>query len=214
VKEHYGKAFYDRDEEILAPQRTALVVVDLQNDMGHPDGAFGESEITAIVPRVAEAVALARAHDVLIVWLRNTVLPNGLSDSPAWLAFRSRHGFASLDFTVKGTWGHELMEPLESLPGDVVVDKHRSSGFVGTDLDSILRSNLIETVAVCGCMTEGCVESTVRDAAFRDYYPVLIEDLVRSNTPRYHALSIEVMSSQFRVRTSEAVAAAWSGAAT
>jgi ureidoacrylate peracid hydrolase len=214
LKEYYGKTFYDQDHEILAPHRTALIVVDVQNDMGHPDGAFGKSEITAMVPRVAEMVAAARSHGVLIVWLRNTVLPNGLSDSPAWLAFRSRHGFASLDFTIKGTWGHELMEPLQSLPGDAVVDKHRSSGFAGTDLDSILRSNGIESVVVCGCMTEGCVESTVRDAAFCDYYPVVIEDLVRSNTPRYHQLSVEVMSSQFRMRTAEQVTAVWSGAAT
>lgn len=213
MKEYRGKQFYSLDSEILSARHTALIVVDLQNDMGHPDGAFGPNEVADIVPSVDATVRDARAHGVLVVWLRNTVLPNNLSDSPAWLAFRSRHGFASLDFTVKGTWGHELMEPLEVLPGDVLIDKHRSTGFVGTDLDSILRSNLIESVAVCGCMTEGCVESTVRDAAFRDYYPVVIGDLVRSNTPRLHALSLEVMSSQFRVRTAEQVIAAWSDGA-
>ena len=145
---------------------------------------------------------------LLVTWLRNTVLPGGRSDSPAWLSYRSRHG-VTLDYTVEGTWGHALLDGLAPGPDDVLVDKHRSSGFVGTDLDTILRSNGIETVVVCGCMTEGCVESTVRHAAFLDYYPVVVEDVVASNTPALHDASLTVMRSQFRVLSASEIVASW-----
>lgn len=210
LREYYGKPLYDADAEVLDPRHSALIVVDLQNDMAHPDGVFGPNPIAQLVPRAATFVEEARSRDVLIIWLKNTVLPGGLSDSAAWLSFRARHGFANPDFTVKETWGHDLMDPLRAVPGDIVVEKHRSSGFFGTDLDTVLRANRIETVAVCGCMTEGCVESTVRDAAFRDYYPVVIEDMVASNTPSLHEASLSVMHSQFLSRSAQEVLAAWS----
>ena len=208
MKEYLGTRFFETDGELLDPRHAALVVVDLQNDMAHPEGVFGPSPVELIVPRAAELVHEAHAKGVLVVWLRNTVLPGGRSDSPAWLSYRSRHGFG-LEYTVEGTWGHELLDGLAPGPEDVVVDKHRSSGFVGTDLDTVLRSNGIQTVAVCGCMTEGCVESTVRHAAFLDYYSVVVEDVVASNTPSLHEASLAVMRSQFPVRPAREVVAVW-----
>ena len=208
MKEYYGKRFFETDAELLDPRHTAFIVVDLQNDMVHPEGVFGPNPIERIVPSAAQLVDEAHSRGVLVTWLRNTVLPGGRSDSPAWLSYRSRHG-VTLDYTVKGTWGHALLDGLAPGPDDVLVDKHRSSGFVGTDLDTILRSNGIETVVVCGCMTEGCVESTVRHAAFLDYYPVVVEDVVASNTPALHDASLTVMRSQFRVLSASEIVASW-----
>ena len=62
-------------------------------------------------------------------------------------------------YTIPGTWGQQLVDKLCPQPGDAKVDKHRSSAFVGTALDLILRSNGIRTVVVCGVITQGCVES-------------------------------------------------------
>ena len=68
------------------------------------------------------------------------------------------------------------MPGLEPLDGELVVKKYRSSGFWGTNLDMLLRSNGIKSVVVTGCTTEGCVESTARDAMFSDYYVVIVTD--------------------------------------
>ena len=68
--------------------------------------------------------------------------------------------------------------------------KYRSSGFWGTNLDMILRSNSIKTVVVGGCTTEGCVESTARDAMFNDYYVVIPEDCVASDDRAQHEASL------------------------
>jgi ureidoacrylate peracid hydrolase len=216
VKEIYGKTVYDSDDEILHPRHTALVVVDLQNDFAHPDGHFARNgvdvaPIERILPRVVELVDAAREHGALVVWLQNTILPGGLSDSPSWLAFRSRHGFG-LESTIEGTWGHDFVEPLRPAPTEPVVRKHRSSGFVNTDLDALLRANRIETVVCCGCFTEGCVESTVREAAFHDYYAVVVEDATATNSPERHDASIAVMRSQFLVRPAADVVRAWAAA--
>jgi nicotinamidase-related amidase len=80
-----------------------------------------------------------------------------------------------------------------ALPGDVTVHKHRSSAFFGTNLDMILRSNGIQTLVFTGCTTEGCVESTVRDAGFLDYFTVVARDGVQSDVPELHEASIRVM---------------------
>jgi nicotinamidase-related amidase len=97
-------------------------------------------------------------------------------------------------FTVKDTWGAEFVEDLTPKPGDFIVSKFRSSAFHGTDLDLQLRSNDIRTTMICGCTTEGCVESTVRDATFHDYHPVVITDCVGSDVPELHEASVRVMS--------------------
>ena len=131
MRELYGKQVFETDEEVLDPRHTALVVVDMQNDFGHPDGHFARAGV----------------------------------DEP-------------------------------------VVRKFRSSAFTRTNLDAVLRGNGIETVVVCGCMTEGCVEATARDAGYHDYYVAVAEDAIASNTPAFHDAALLVMRSTFRVRPS------------
>jgi nicotinamidase-related amidase len=219
VRYLFGKQVLETDEEVLDPRQTALVVVDMQNDFAHPDGHFARSganvePVIAIIPTIATIVDAARAHEVLVVWVQQTTLPDGRSDSPAWLAFKTRRG-ADFDtaYTLEGSWGQRLVQPLATLPADPIVKKFRSSAFTHTTLDAILRNNGIATVVACGCMTEGCLESTARDAAFHDYYVVVIEDAVASNTPSLHEASLSVMQSQFPVRRAAEIAAIWAAAA-
>ena len=214
MREVFGKEVLESDEEVLAPGHTALVVVDMQNDFAHPQGYFSAHGIDVgsvfeLGPRLAAFVEAARKSGPLVVWVQQTTLPDGRSDSPPWLAFKMRHGFDG-QYTLEGSWGQTIIEPLRPVPEEPVVRKFRSSAFVGTSLDSVLRANGIRSVVVCGCMTEGCVESTVRDAAFNDYYAGVVEDLVASNTPAYHEASLLVMRSQFRVLRSERLLAVWS----
>jgi nicotinamidase-related amidase len=204
----YGKQVRETDEEVLDPRHTALVVVDMQNDFGHTDGHFARagvdvSPVPAILPQVASLVESARRAGALVVWIRQATLPGGRSDSPAWLAFKSRHT-ADFDtaYCLEGTWGQEFLEPLAPRDDEPVVRKFRSSAFTRTNLEAVLRGNGIETVAVCGCMTEGCVEATARDAGYHDFYVAVAEDAVASNTPAFHDAALFVMRSTFRVRPS------------
>jgi nicotinamidase-related amidase len=219
MKELFGKQVLETDEEVLDPRHTALVVVDMQNDFGHPDGHFSRagvdvSAVPAVVPAVGALVENARRSRVLVVWIKQTTLPGGRSDSPAWLAFKSRHAEQfDTSYCLEGSWGQELLEPLAAVGDEPVVRKFRSSAFTNTNLDAVLRANGVQTTVVCGCMTEGCVESTARDAGFHDYYVTVAEDVIATNTPAFHDAALLVMRSQFRVRPSAALVQAWEAAA-
>ena len=90
-----------------------------------------------------------------------------------------------------------------------MVKKYRSSAFWGTNLDMLLRANGIESLVVTGCTTEGCVESTARDALFNDYYVVIAEDCVASDDRAQHDASLLLMRHRFDIARSEDVLAIW-----
>ena len=95
------------------------------------------------------------------------------------------------------------------LPEELVVRKYRSSGFWGTNLDMLLRSNGIKTVVFGGCTTEGCVESTARDAMFNDYYVVIAADCVASDDPAPPEALMLLMSHRFDMATGADIETVW-----
>jgi nicotinamidase-related amidase len=114
---------------------------------------------------------------------------------------------------VEGTEGQQIIPELAPKPGDVIVRKYRSSGFWGTNLDMLLRSNAIKSIVVTGATTEGCVESTARDGLFNDYYVIVPEDCVASDDPAQHDASLLLMRHRFDVVPSSEILEMWSGAA-
>ena len=216
-----GKQVFSELHELVAPAHTALVVVDLQRDFCAPGWAFVRlgvdlSMYPPLIPRVSRLVERARAADVRVVYLQMTALPDGASDSPAQLRFNLRLSHLArertgepLSYTRDGSPGQEMLDELAPQPGDLVVKKYRSSGFWGTNLDLLLRSNGIKTVIVCGCTTEGCVESTARDAMFNDYYVVIAEDCVASDDPAQHEASLLLMRHRFDLASAEAILGVW-----
>jgi nicotinamidase-related amidase len=219
-----GKQVLTELDELVDPGHTALVVVDMQRDFVEPDGLFARlgidvSMYAAARLRMAALLAAARDRGVLVVHLQNTALPGRRSDSPAQIRFNLRmHAAARLSgpplrYTVPGTPGHELVPDLAARPDELVVRKYRSSGFWGTNLDLLLRSNGIRTVLMSGCTTEGCVDSTARDAMFNDYYVVVAEDAVASDDAQQHEAALLLMRHRFDVVTAEQVEATWAGAA-
>ena len=216
-----GKQVFSELHELVAPAHTALVVVDLQRDFCAPGWAFDRlgvdlSMYPPLIPRVSRLVERARAADVRVVYLQMTALPDGASDSPAQLRFNLRLSHLArertgepLSYTRDGSPGQEMLDELAPQPGDLVVKKYRSSGFWGTNLDLLLRSNGIKTVVVCGCTTEGCVESTARDAMFNDYYVVIAEDCVASDDPAQHEASLLLMRHRFDLASAEAILGVW-----
>jgi nicotinamidase-related amidase len=221
VLEIAGKQVFTTLEELVDPAHTALLVVDMQRDFCTPGGAFDRlgvdiSMYPPMVPRLARLIDGARAGGVQVIYIQMTVLPGRASDSPAQIRFNLRLHLGSegvvepLAYTPDGSEGQEIIPELAPRDGDLVVKKYRSSAFWGTNLDMLLRANGVKTCVVSGCTTEGCVESTARDAMFGDYYVVIPEDCVASDDRAQHDASLLLMRHRFDLASSEAILGVWS----
>jgi nicotinamidase-related amidase len=218
-----GKQVFTELSELVTPAHTALLLIDMQRDFVEPDGFFGSLGIDLAMydetrPRLAALLGAARRHGVLVVHVQNTALPNRMSDSPAQIRFNlrmhesARRGGPPLRYTLSGTPGHDFVDELTPLPGEIVVRKYRSSAFWGTNIELLLRSNGIRTVVVGGCTTEGCVESTARDAMFCDHYVVIADDCVGSDDKEQHDASMLLMRHRFDMASSAEIADLWRAA--
>lgn len=192
--------------EIIDPATTALILIDIQNDFCHPDGAFASvghdnSRMVALAERVKALLAEARRHRMLIVFIRATY------DEPVTSAPLARHrnrlGLKN-SLCLEGSWGAEWyagVEPLDA-PNEIVITKHRFDAFQGTSLDLVLRSNGITSTIITGVVSSGCVESTVRASFFRDYYVVVPQDCCNEADPDHHENAMAVIDRSFGVVTS------------
>ena len=215
-----GKVVYTELCELVAPERTALLVIDMQRDFVEPDGVFGRlgidvSAYAGVRPAIATLRDEAAAAGLLVVHVQNAALPDRMSDSPAQIRFNMRMHEAArgdrppLRYTVPGTRGHEIVDELTPRDGELIVTKYRSSAFWGTNLELLLRSNGIRSVVLAGCTTEGCVESTARDAMFNDYYVVLAEDCIASDDQAQHEAAMLLMRHRFDLAAASDIVKAW-----
>lgn len=218
-----GKKVYSDLSELVEPAHTALLLIDMQCDFIEADGAFGQMGIDLSMyaqsrPRLRQLLASARDNAVLVVHVQNTAMPRRLSDSPSQIRFNLRMHAAArgdgepLRYTIPGTRGHQIVPDLAPESDELIVPKYRSSAFWGTNLDLLLRSNGIETVVVTGGSTEGCVESTARDAMFTNYYVVIAEDCVASDDHAQHDASMLLMRHRFDMADSTEIATVWAAA--
>lgn len=204
MKALYGKTVLDRLEERVAPSRTALIVVDMQNDFCSAGGMMDRlgtdvGLVQATVPVLAGLLAAARAAGVLVVYLQNRTRSDGRYSAPADL-LRKYLTYADEDdllITLEGSWGEQVIAELELERGDVVIVKHRPDGFERTQLGLILKSNGIESVLITGTSTFACVESTARRALMEDYYVTVVEDCVAATDGDLQAASLTVMRAFF-----------------
>ena len=187
-------------DSILDSRRTALLVVDVQNDFIHEDGrsglrSDGNAAFRAMVDdRLAPFVGAARALGVLVVWIQMENAPETISPANARIK-RKMYGAdpddpSSVDIweravCVRGSWGAEIYLPVEAT--DLVVPKSRYSAFIRTELDATLRTRGVTTTAVTGVVTNQCVESTARDAYQHDYDVLLVADCVAERSPEARA---------------------------
>lgn len=173
--------------------RTAIVVVDMQNDFGSKGGMFDSAgiditPIQAIVPRIVEVIAEARRAGMPIVFLRQQHRSDlgdaGGPDAPHFIKHqRMKIGTVAptrdgrpRQVLVRDTWNTDNIPELTPREGDIIVGKHRFSGFFETDLDQRLKTLGVKYLIFTGATTSICVESTVRDAMFRDYVCVVLSD--------------------------------------
>jgi nicotinamidase-related amidase len=205
---------YATIEEIVEPRHTAVVVVDLQRDFCDPKGAFGLhgfdlTDIQHALPKAIAVVDAARASGAMVIWLLQTLLPEGLSEGPASQRMRMRYELPEV--CMDRSWGHALADGLRPLHQEIVIRKHRSSGFVGTSLDMLLDANGIETVIVLGVATEGCVDSTARDAGFHNYYVVCVTDAMASSRRSLHDAALTIMRARYDCLSAAELTGLWLG---
>jgi ureidoacrylate peracid hydrolase len=184
---------------ILDAARTAVIVIDMQNDFGSKGGMFDLAgiDITGIrkaIAPTASVLASARRASFPIIYLKMAFLPDlsdlGAPDSPnrvRHLQLRVGQNIRAPDgrdsrILIRDTWNTDILAELRPESGDVVIYKHRFSGFFETVLDSTLKRLGIKYLVVTGCTTSVCVEATVRDAMFRDYSSVLLTDCMNQPT--------------------------------
>jgi ureidoacrylate peracid hydrolase len=177
----------------IEPSKTAVLVIDMQNDFGSKGGMFDRagldiSMIQETVEPTSKVLVAARNSGIPIVYLKMAFRPD-LSDLGAVnCPNRTRHLHFGVGqkvltpdgtegrFLIRDTWNTDIVSELKPKTEDRVLYKHRFSGFFETELDDVLRHLGIKYLVVTGCTTSVCVESTVRDAMFRDYSCVLLED--------------------------------------
>lgn len=175
----------------LDPARTAVIVVDMQNDFVAPGGMFDAAGIDisggrATIEPIRRTLAAGRAAGVAVVYLRMEFRADfsdlGAADSPNAIKHRflgvgpRDDGAPTSSMLVRGTWNTAIVDELAPEAGDIVVSKQRFSGFYNTELDTILRGRGVRSLILTGVTTSICVDSTLRDAAFRDYQCLLLED--------------------------------------
>jgi len=183
-----------RPEQLtIDPARAAVIVVDMQNDFGSEGGMFARagidiSSIRAAVAPTARVLAAARQAGIAVVYLKMGFHPDlsdlGPPDAPnrlKHLPLRVGETVSAPDGTesrilIRDTWNTEILTELTPEPRDVVLYKHRYSGFYETELDALLKSRNVKYLIFTGCTTSVCVESTIRDAMFRDYCCLLLAD--------------------------------------
>jgi nicotinamidase-related amidase len=203
----------------IAPGRTAVMVIDMQVDFASPEGVLGQYgvDMSVVAPALSAAerlVASARAAGVPVVFVGLFTSPE--TDSPAWNErMRRRGGNPETDAALcrVGDVGSEFMGP-RPLPGDLVIQKTRYSGFVGTDLHDRLKALGVDTLVMAGLTTECCVDSTARDAFDLDYHVFIAADACAAYEADIHAASLKVMELNSAILTDTVqVADAWKGAA-
>lgn len=163
----------------LNPEETALIIVDVQNDFCHEDGACARmgrdvAGAQAIVPRIEALIGEARKQSIPIVFIQMTMEEHTVSE--AWAKRPRPTGHTDpLAICRKGSWGAEFYK-LTPLPGDIIVEKHRYSAFIGTQLDMILGNLNRKSLVITGVATNVCVESTARDGFMLDYHVTVVRD--------------------------------------
>lgn len=179
--------------------RTAVVVIDMQNDFCHEDGWLANLGVDVSGPRAAIApcaalIAAARDTKVTLVWVNWGNRPD-LANLPAGVlhvydndgtggGIGDNVGRSDAVLT-RGSWGAAVVDELTVEANDICIDKYRMSGFFDTELDSVLRLHGIDTLLFAGVNVDQCVLATLTDAASLGYNVILAEGASTTSSPEY-----------------------------
>ena len=155
----------------VIPDRTALIIVDMQQVFCKPEGDLYVPSTENITPTIQRLADACRKAGVTVVYLRHIVRGDG-SDTG-----RMKDMYPDVDQVLgRANLMVEVIDELAPEPDDIVVDKLFYSGFHGTDLDTVLRARDVDTLIVCGTVTNVCCDTTIRDAVHREYKVIALGD--------------------------------------
>ena len=177
----------------LPLSRTILAVVDMQNDFIHPQGILGKEGVFVdgfedLVSKVGTLMGACRMKGLPVIATRHIIQQDseGLAvGGGLWVELRP---FLKTGGFRRGSWGADLVDGLPK--PDYVIEKTRFSAFFETNMECLLRGLKTEVIIFSGVATNVCVESTIRDAFFRDFKPIIIEDCVAAYTQQAHEASL------------------------
>jgi ureidoacrylate peracid hydrolase len=196
--------------------RTALLIVDLQNDFIHADGAYARggqknASIAALPARLAPLAALVRSLGGLVIATQFTLVSGRGGEPLISPHLRQLRPFLRKGDFAPGSWGQATVDQLQ--PVDVVIEKVAYSAFHMTRLEWVLRKLGIDRLIVGGIVTNGGVASTVRDAHVRDIEATVLEDGCAAFTPEVHATAIAALKPVADIATVAEALAALGGSA-
>jgi nicotinamidase-related amidase len=188
------------------PSTTALLVIDMQRDFLEP-GGFGESlgNDVSLLRRTIEplraVLAGARTASMRVIHTREGHLPD-LSDCPPAKLHRGAPSMRIGDpgpkgrILIRGEFGHDIIDELAPIPGELVVDKPGKGAFYATGLGETLTAAGVTSLVVTGVTTEVCVHTTVREANDRGYECLVLDDCVGSYFPEFHRVGLAMVAAQ------------------
>ena len=155
--------------------RSALIVIDMQNDFVREGAIMEVPEARRQIPRIKKLIDCCREMKVPVIYTMQVVDPVLCPLEVIKIPFLKNAGMR------EGTEGVEIINELAPQPGDIIIKKRRFSAFYNTELELVLNNirgqGQVDTLIICGTVTNICCESTVRDAFFRDYKVVFGSDI-------------------------------------
>ena len=174
-------------------EKPALIVIDMQNGFCNAKGFMAQIGLAyepsaEVIGPISRLLGAARRHGIPVYFTRYSLNADYSDGGLLMEVFPAIKGTGGL---VRDSWDAAIVDELEPVEGEVVLDKTRYSAFFGTDLEERLRAEGVDSLIVCGVTTNICVESTVRDAFFRDIRPIVPEDGTAAVAPELHESSLE-----------------------
>lgn len=185
-------------ENYLNPKKSAILVIDIQNDFCHSKGHFGKNKfnlsyIHNTIPRIQNFVKKSRSLGVKIIHIRSFMDQKFLSPS---MRVRNTLLGRQKGICLKGSWGAKFYKIIPEKK-DIILTKHTYSAFIGTGLTEILKKRDIQSLLITGVLTNVCCESTLRDGFMLGFFTFLVEDCCASVDKKAHLASIENVNKYF-----------------
>jgi ureidoacrylate peracid hydrolase len=202
------------DDAAIEPARTGLLIIDLQNDFLHAGGAYARggqanADIAALPDQVLPVANAMREKGGWVISTQFTLVAGKGGEPFISPHLKKLRPFLRKGDFAPGSWGHSLVDTLQR--ADITIEKVAYSAFYMTRLEWVLRKAGIDTLLVCGIVTNGGVASTVRDAHVRDFRSIVLSDGCAAFSRSTHERSIGDLATLAATMTCAEAAAMISG---
>lgn len=195
-------------KDIVDPVHTALVVWDVQNML--VDSSFNQETFLINTKRLIDK---ARSHQIPIIYTKITPLPREYESPFRTYMMMKRVGVDDPDklpqFMVPGAPEAEIHKDIFPQDGDIVLDKHTPSIFIGTHFEPMMHNYGIKTILYTGISTEIGIASSARDSANRGFYTVVVGDCVSTSDQEAHEMTLKILERVCIVSQSEVLIKTW-----